>query len=188
MRKIETQEQLEKKKKRNQLILGVIMIFLLTSSIAGYSIMSRESNESTSSVVEQGIEFYRQDNMWNIVIADEVFSFQNLPSEVESVEINGTFILGQYSSKPLYFININEGTMEILNNIGRYAFRYQEACFVNETCLGDFPSKDCSENLIIFKSGNSTKVYQEENCVFIEGDSLKGADAFLYKILGITTN
>ena len=40
--------------------------------------------------------------------------------------------------------------------------------FGNETvCEGDFPVKDCDSNLIIFSGGNETKVYQNDNCVFV---------------------
>ena len=75
---------------------------------------------------------------------------------------------------------------EISNNIGKYIQRFNEACLQGENCTKDVPTKDCSSNIIIFEIGNETKVYSEQNCVYIVGDSIKGADAFLYKILGIT--
>ena len=184
MRRIETKEQMEKKKKRNQMILGAAMIFLLTASVAGYSIMNNASQE-TSKVTEYGIDFYRQNGMWLAEFGEDTFIFQNLPSEVSSVEVQINLTLGQYYSNPLYFINANQGAPEILNNIGKFILRYQEACLENETCEGNLPIKDCSNNLFIFEAGNETKVYQDENCVYIAGDSVKGADAFLYKVLGI---
>ena len=71
----------------------------------------------------------------------------------------------------------------ITNNLGRYASRIQEACYGE--CERDFPEKDCSENLIVFKEMEERKIYQEEKCIFIEGDLLS-VDAFLYKIMGFS--
>jgi hypothetical protein len=38
--------------------------------------------------------------------------------------------------------------------------------------------------MIVWQKGAENKVYQKDNCVFIEGD-MKAADAFLYKIFGL---
>lgn len=184
MRRIQTKQQIQKKKKKNQLILGFVMVFLLTASTAGYSLMSKDS-DNKSKVNEFGIDFYKEDGLWITDFGGDKFAFQNLPSEVLDIKVESNLTLGQYSNQPLYFVNINQGASEILNNIGRYTLRYQEACLINKTCEGDLPTKDCTNNLIIFEEGNETKVYQDENCVYIIGDSIKGADAFLYKVLGI---
>lgn len=184
MRKIETKEALEKKKKRNQIILGSIMVFLLTFSYLGYSIMSRQSTD-TSTTKDSGLEFYRENSQWKITIDEEEFAFQYLPSEVSNINTNISTTLGNYAGKTLYFVNPNEGYSEILTNIANYVQRYQEACVENQTCTGDVPTKTCDDNLIIFEQSNETKVYSNNNCIYITGDSIKGSDAFLYKILGI---
>ena len=61
----------------------------------------------------------------------------------------------------------------------------QEACLNNTLCEGDLPVKGCEVNLIIFEKGNETKVYQEDSCVYLVGDSIRSADVFLYKVLKI---
>lgn len=185
MRRIQTKEALEKKKRKNQILMGVVMTSLLLLSTLGYSLMSGNKNDK-SEINEFGIDFYRENGLWVADFDGDRFAFQNLPSEVSDVEVNGTFILGQYSGQPLYLVDVNQGASEIINNIGKYILRYQEACLINSTCEGNWPEKDCSSNLIIFESGNETKVYQDENCAYIVGDSIKAADAFLYRILGIT--
>ena len=185
LRKIKTPEQMQKKKHRDQIIVGTAMIFLLTISVLGYSLISNITGSGSSVASELGLKFVRQNGLWKTTIGNTEFGFQNLPSEVSNVSINGSFNLTQYLNKPMYFVNPNENYVEVLNNIGRYALRYQEACIANETCNGDLPTKTCDDNLIIFKQSEKSAVYQYRNCVYILGDSTRSADAFLYKVLGI---
>jgi len=186
MRKIQTQAEIDRKKKKNQLLVGGVMIALLVMSTLGYSLMSGDSDGGDKSRVnEAGVDFIRQNGIWMTEIDGNVFGFQNLPSEVSNINVNTSINLEEYSGQPLYFVNPNEGINEVLTNIGNYIMRYQESCLANETCDGDLPEKDCDSNLIIFEVGNNTEVYQDESCVFIVGDTLKATDAFLYKLLHI---
>ncbi|MCD4770862.1 hypothetical protein K8R30_00420 [archaeon] len=194
MRKIKSMADIERVRRRNNIILGVVMIALLVGSTAGYSLMSADS-EDENVVEERGFKFVRDGGMWKLGLDEgKFFSFQYLPSEVDEVDVNVSVEFGNYPGQPLYFVNPSEGAGEILNVLGEYLLRYQEACLdsgyeensTNETvCEGDLPVKDCNSNLIIFEAGNETRVYGEENCVFIEGDFIRGVDAFLYKILGV---
>lgn len=186
MRKIKTQADIKRIRRRNNIILGVIMIVIMVISTLGYSLMSNDEDRG-SRVNEFGIDFVRENGFWKMVVSNQVFDFQYLPSEVADVKLNLSANLGMYSGKVLYFVNPNEGTSEILNNIGRYVLRYQEACLENVSvnCDENLPVKNCSSNLIIFQAGNDTRVYQDENCIFIIGDSVRGVDAFLYNILGL---
>ncbi len=183
MRKIRTKEQIEKGNKRKQLILGIVLIFLLVVSTAGFSWLSKEDETTKGVVTEKGFKFYEQNGFWLTQIGDKVFSFSYLPSEVENITIEGIYDLNNYTNQPLYFNKLEEGAIEILNNIKSYILRYQKAC-TNEECKEDIPTKDCSNNFIIFEEGGSL-VYKKENCVYIVGEQKKGADAFLYKVLNI---
>ena len=204
MRKIQTQVDIDRKKRKNQIVLGVIMVGLLVVAPLGYSLLSGDGDGGNSNKVnENGVEFFRQNGLWVAEIDGVVFGFQNLPSEVSNVSVNVSADLGQYSGQPLYFVNPNEGTNEVLSNIGNYILRYQESCLRQDSdgsvvggrwsedlgnstdCVGDLPVKDCDANLIIFESGNFTEVHQDGHCVFIVGDSIKGTDAFLYRMLQI---
>jgi len=196
MRKIKSEEDIERVRRRNNIILGTAMIFLLVASTAGFSLMSGDS-EDKSSVSELGFDFVKNNGLWKTVIGSstdghdsgepEVFGFRYLPSEVADVDVNLSIEFGEYSGEVLYFVNSGEGVSEILNNMGRYILRYQEACLVNGTdsCGEDLPVKNCDSNLIIFQNGNETTVYGNGSCVYIVGDSAFGADAFLYEVLDI---
>jgi hypothetical protein len=183
MRKIITKEQIEKTNKRKQLILGVILIFLLIFSTAGFSWLSKDNETAKGIVTEKGFKFYNQNGFWLTQIDNKVFSFSYLPSEVENISVKGFYNLNDYTNQILYFNRFDEGANEILSNINTYILRYQKAC-ADETCEEDIPTKDCTNNFIIFIDGNSS-IYKEENCVYIIGEQKKGADAFLYKILNI---
>jgi len=187
MRRIQTKVDIKRKKQKNQILVGGVMIFLLLGSILGYSLMSGGKNDDggVSKVSENGIDFFKQSGLWVAEVNDGVFGFQNLPSEVSDINVNISISLDQYFGRPLYFVNSGEGISEILNNIGTKILRYQEACLENMTCEGDLPIKSCDDNLIIFEYGNASEVYQNNNCIFIVGDSLRGTDAFLYKALQI---
>ncbi len=160
------------------------MIGLLVVSSLGYSLISSDSEEDNS-VSEFGVDFLRVDGLWRAEFGGVVFAFQNLPSQVSDIVVNGSFDFNDYVGQPLYLVNPNEGAPEILNNLGSVVLRYQEACFGDSSCEGDLPMKDCDSNLIIFENGNSSKVYRNESCVFIVGDAVKATDAFLYKVLGV---
>ena len=109
-----------------------------------------------------------------------------LPSEVSDVVVEGEYSLGNYNSAVLYVEEINEGSSEIILNLESYLLRYQEACLSSENCAEDLPVKTCADNFILFDESTSPKVYAEDSCVFIEGDQVKGADAFLYRLFGIS--
>jgi hypothetical protein len=149
--------------------------------------MSSDS-ESSSSVSEMGLDFVRSDGLWKVLIDENVYGFQNLPSEVSNISVDTSVNLNDYSGKALYFVNPGQGASGILNNV-RNILRYQEACEASSDkdieCEGNLPVKDCSENLFVFRESNETEVYQDDNCIYIVGDSVKGTDAFLYKVLGV---
>ena len=196
LKKILTQEEKARRSRRNQILVGGVLIVLMIVSTLGYSLMSGDGNNSGDRVTELGINFVRDGGLWKIVIngaragvpSEEgiVFGFQYLPSEIGDVFVSGDYDFGDYNGKVLYFVNGSEGSSEILNNLGRYVLRYQSACLNGTICGGDLPLKSCDDNLIIFESGNETSVWKEDNCVHIVGDGVRGADAFLYKALKIS--
>jgi len=184
IRKIKTQEEAEKAKKRKQFIIGGILMVIIVISTLGYSLTSN-TNQSNSKK-EKGITFSREEGLWKTKIGGSVFGFQYLPSEVEEIPVEISFNKELYTNKPLYFVNPNEAINEVLTNIGQLVLRYQEACVEESSCKSNQPLKDCSNNIIIFKPEEETKVYQDENCIYIGGEPIKSTDAFLYKLLDIS--
>ena len=119
---------------------------------------------------------------YSINIGGNKVYLTNSRTQIGNVSTNLSIEVQQYSNKPLYLdVNgSNSVLQEIGSSLGKYASRTQEACYGK--CEENLPEKDCSTNLIVWKDSLENKVYQEDNCVFIEGD-INSADAFLYKIL-----
>jgi len=193
MRKIKSREEIEQRKKRNLTIAGILMIGLLVLSTAGYSIFSGDNGGGSGKQTYGDFEFVRTNNLWVLEFQDKEFYFSYLPQELDNVSVTGFYSFQDYVGKNLYFVNINSGAGEILNNLEDFIPRYQEVCLDSfsdeEDCKEkELPMKNCSDNLIIFEQdldSLETKVSQEDKCVFIEGNSVQGADGLLYRLLGV---
>ena len=193
LRRIKTENESKRIQKRNKIILGVIMIALLGAAPLGYSLLSQDTSSyedggdyaNGASIKEAGYDFFYTEGQWRFDQNGQVYGLNYLPSEVEDIEVEGIYGVNDYVSQVIYIVDGDAGSFEVLNNLGRYALRYQEACISEEDCSGDFPVKTCSDSVIIFEAGNETFVYKEDSCVYIVGDPIKGADAFLYKVLKV---
>ena len=199
MQKIRTQEQINKEKRRNQAIIGIVLVLVMILSTAGYALFEGRSSDNTTTGKQKykGYEFIRTGSFWGLTLENQNFYFQYLPNEVENFSVAGFYSIGDYNGKPLYFVNNNVASQEILNNLQRYVSRYQDACLKGTNCTdSSIPEKNCEDNVIVFENPNSlstnvssailkTSVRKENNCVYISGEFIKGADAFVYRVLGI---
>ncbi len=171
MRKIQTKKEKDLRDKRLKMIMGIFTGFLLTLSIAGFALTGTENNGKirNSFLIYNGHKFISQDNRWYLSYEGKNFTFENSPKKVE--KINSTIKgISNYYSKPLYLYSKNlNATSEIYLNLKNIATRIQPACLSN--CSENVPIKTCRDNFIIIKVSNKTRVYQKENCVFIEGSS-----------------
>lgn len=185
MKKIMSEEEKEKRERKKQVLVGTILILIMVLSVIEYSFLNPGS---TKKVKYNNVEFSFVNGLWYFKINNDVFSVSYLPQEVLNISIDISKNLDQYYNKPLYFYyqNEKEAESEIARNMEKYVKRINYACFLGDNC--DWSEKNCSENMIIIKEINNSMIKEEENCVYIfykEGENLKAADAFLYKILGI---
>lgn len=178
MRAINSKEVAERKARRNKLVVGIFFIVLLVFSTAGFALY--DSDGSSNSETENG-QYNGQ--YWVYSLGGQLFYFTAHKSEITNIEVNIQKTLAGYLGSNLYIDSENSlVASEINNNLARYSSRVQMACY--GPCEYNLPEKDCSENMIIFRESAERKVYQTDNCVFIDGD-IYAVDAFLYKILGI---
>lgn len=188
IRKIKSQEEIDKKNKRNQRIIVLVMIFLIGFSSLGYAIMSREDNSSDiNSVQYGGLEFVNSNDFWTTNINGKVFYFKNLPEDIKNISIEGNYSIQEYSGNVLYFVNLNAKSSTVVYALQDSVLRMQEACIEGTSCTNkDLPIKNCLDNnIIIFKESITNKVFRQEKCVFIEGDLFSGSDRFVYRLLNI---
>lgn len=190
MRKIQTAQEIERKKKRNNLILAIIMILLIGVSSLGYAIMSREDKTNIdNTAVYGGLKFEKSNTgYWVTEINAKIFYFNFLPQELENVSIIGNYSFENYYQQPAYIINLNPAVNGLMYALQDISLRVQEACIEGQTCLNpDLPVKTCEENLIVFRNANInvTKITKDKNCVFIDGNFFEGTDKLVYRMLNI---
>jgi hypothetical protein len=193
MRKIETKLSQEKKSKRNSLIVGAILIFVMVGSTFGIIINSfGNKNSSLDKITYNGHEFNFQNNAWTLTAGKNTLSFVYNPLEVENLSgaINGNLsYLNSYVSLPLYISTKDSYSgSEIYSVLSPFVERVQIACYSDEACDSNIPTKDCTSNFIIIRESNASSIYQNNKCVFITGqkqDLIKLTDLYLFKMLGI---
>jgi hypothetical protein len=188
MRKILSQSEIERKKKRNLFIISMLILGVLVLGTVGYAFLDKTntSQDDTQNLDKEYSVSYLG-NSWRIVYKDQVYITSFSPDDVKNISVNIQMSLSSISNKPLFIASGNDAvTSEIASALQRYTQRaVQKACY--GSCIEDLPEKNCSSNLIVWKDAPENKVYQSENCIFLEGD-LRSADAFLFKLLNIPPN
>lgn len=189
MRRIISGHERKRTRRRNQIIVGVILVMVMVFSTLGFAFQGGnlgmgDNQDSENKANYNGFEFVNQNGLW--VLGS--FVFKNVPQQVEDIG-TGLKDINSYQGRPLYIYSENDGAeIEISVNLGQVAQRVQKACLEKEECPGNFPEKTCEDNFIIIKESNNSMILQEDNCVYIQGlkEELTGlADQFLFKILGI---
>lgn len=193
MRKILTKENKSRKIKKNQLFMGLILIFLMIFSTLGFAFVNNTKSQSVNDKEEyNGIEFQLNNGLWYFSVQSVDFITRYNPNELGDIMFSSFNTMQNYNNKPLYLIGESgEHFTEIDRNLrGRFVLRIGEACLEGEECEDELPVKDCSENLIVFRIAENEKerIYRDENCVFIVSsyaNQVRYADVFLFDILDI---
>lgn len=190
MRELISKEQEAKKRQRNQIIVGMVLIFVMFFSVIGYGFVERDTESIIIKKINyNGFEFTNQNGFWVTEIDGLQFAFKNNPNEIEKIDskVKG---LENYYEKPLYLFSENrDAEAEIYMNLNSISQRVQKACPTGKKCDGDLPVKTCdNNNFIIIEENETTEIRQDENCVFIKGSKEKLtelSDVFLFKTLNI---
>jgi len=195
MRAIKSREEKEKAKRRNQAIVGFVLVGIMLFSSLGYSFISSrgENKENNLKIIEyNGIKFEKIGMLWQFENYGQKFLTRYNPKQTENISIDFEVSLEDYNPKLLYFVSENsEAVKELAENLRPFIIRWQYACLEGEACEKDLPAKNCTENLIIIKDTDKTDIHKTDKCIFIEGEykeNIRTADALLFKILGISNN
>ena len=188
IRNIESKKEIEKKQRKNRIIIGGILIFIMLGSTFGIIVDSFGSNSEVEKTEYNGYKFVYENGFWTTTIGNYKFIFKYNPTQVEKID-SKLRDLNSYSAVPVY-INSEDyiSEVEIYRNLGNIVGRFQGACLEERGCEENWPIKDCSSNFIIIRKANESNIYQDENCVFIEGKEgnlTQLTDEFLFKIIGI---
>ena len=192
IRKLVSKKDLKKKQRRNQYILASILVFILFGSVFGIIAGSFGKSSSTKKISYNGLDFLQENGYYVLTIGDAKFYFLENPHSVanftKKITVSKTF--KDFLLKPLYIYSDNPViSAEIHRNLNVYVQRIQPACLKEEECLNnDWPIKTCQENFIFIRTSDKNKIYEKDNCIFIEGrqeDLTKLTDGFLFQIIGI---
>lgn len=189
MRKISSRKSEEKKQKRNQIVIGILLVLVITASTFGIVKNSFGTEDASNKIEYNGLTFTKQNNFWLTKIEGFDFAFRSNPKEIEKIPAENLSSLESYYNQPLYIeTKRQEIYSEISYNLEGFAQRIQPGCFDEKDCGEGVPVKTCEDNLIIIEISDEDKIVQDGNCVFIEGNNetlLKNTDYFLFKLLGI---
>jgi len=106
----------------------------------------------------------------------------NSQESVANIQVKSSKSIADYAGKVIYLDSDSSLVAnEIKSTLGLYSSRIQPACF--GSCEKNLPELNCSDNLIVWNSSKIDNIYQEDECVFIEGD-IKTLDAFIYHTFG----
>ena len=121
MRKIISREEKDKKAKRNQLIIGGILILLMVLSTLGYAFIGNDE-EKSDKIEYNGIEFLKGDSgYWNFNIQGINFMTTYNPEEVADITFLSYSSINNYQNQPLYLISeFNEPNVEIGRNLNSF--------------------------------------------------------------------
>ena len=184
MRKIISKHEEDRKKKRNQIMIGGILILVMVLSTLGYAIQSNFAGNgntianSSQIVTYNGIKFFSQNGLWTVERNNKKFIFSYNPTETPSTDLsNLTISARDISDKPLYIYSYdNFAELEVKTNLMNISSKIQS-----------IQTPNCNENSVIIENG-TLGVRQNQSCIFISGqgeDLIKLIDNVLFKILGM---
>jgi hypothetical protein len=185
MRRIESQTEREARQKTRVRIIGIILLGLMVLSSIGYAFLYyQDYNEGGGSRSTNQTQQQTMDGRWILEVQGQQLVFATSKESVKNISINTFLSLNNLAGKPLYISVENNSAVfyELSYNLQRFVGKSPvEACF--GSCEEDLPEKNCTagENLIIYRKAENNQVYQNDSCIFIEGD-IRAVDAFLYSL------
>ncbi len=194
MEKLRTRKQRERINRRNQIIIGIILIGIMAFGGVGFLNTSTKGDALDSEDIEyNGIMFIKNGDSWNFQTSNGNFITRYNPNQTKDIIFTSQTSVQDYINKPLYLVSPpGETFAEISSNLVQFPQRINNACLRDLECLGDYPIKNCSvDNVIIIREPvekEPERVYNEEKCFFIVSEyanQTKYADAFLFGILDV---
>lgn len=194
MKRIISVSDKERIAKRNQLIIGLILISLMIFSTIGFSFSYGLNGNESEKIEYNGFAFVRDASTGYWITeyqGNEIYTVYN-PEELEDIYFESNKDWRDYNGKPLYFVGeAGSNFAEFYRTMSLFVLRVGGAC-LDQSCEQDYPIKDCSlDNVVIIQKVSEEGVEEivfEDNCVYIRAKSqnaLKYVDAYLFDLLGI---
>lgn len=180
-------------------LMSIFIVALMVFSVFG--VLFYGFNEGSNTVKEKDITFKRADGYWKAEIGDVNAEIDYLPSEIEHIEVDSS-IMDRLRDVPQF-----ETTAELngssVRGMALAQYRLAQNLYQKDVFVGvgsafeneyDLPIITCENStefvpVVYMKEGNETKVYQEGNCIILQGkdnyDFVILANKMIYGILGV---
>jgi hypothetical protein len=184
MRKIVSKKESGKKTRRNQFVIGGILIIIMLFSVLA---INSGGTSSENTIEYNGFEFTEINGYWVTVFENSNLIFSYKPGEPEKTDIS--LNIKDYSNQPLYIYSEDSSAeIEVYKNLVNFALRIQRACPADKVCDINVPKKTCEDNFIIISEAERPLIKEDSNCIIINGEKeelVKYTDSVLFKIFGI---
>ena len=164
--------------KKSNLILVVFIVFIMITSAIGFIYTPKDNNDlNQNSISYKGHNFQlTTDNRYVFDLNGNQIIFDNNPSDLDSINLP----IFQITQDKVYLIfNPGERDNNLDYSMSKLAYTLQNkgirtvlACSKEENCDAELPIKDCENEAFYFKKDNITKIYKDNNCVVLQGDSI----------------
>ncbi len=208
MRPLETKKGKEGKKKKNQMIIGLFIAFLMIFSVVGYALLSGYQGQEQGQETYNDHIFTKTQEGWKTQVSIEnqafIITTAYLPQELENISMQGTPLLDSFRFKTLYIIandaSERQAASSFYTNLNKIALRIQLACSEEESetefCLeNELPIKSCNDatfetTIIEIKESETEEasITYKNNCIIIEGkgnELVKAAEKTIFVVFGI---
>src|SRR6056297_927632 len=137
MKRLTSKQEEKRKQKRNQILVGIILIGVLVVSVFGIFINSFGQNKNNEIISYKNYDFIKQNDLWYTQIGEKQFVFLYNPLKIQKFLKNSSEIkiqgkiksLNSYLDKPLYVYSEDYNSKsEIYRNFYGKVLRMQDAC------------------------------------------------------------
>lgn len=212
MKPLETQAKKERKSRRSQLVISIVIAAIMIFSVIGFAMLERYQGEAPGQNVTsyRNYKFVSTEGGWQTIIRiseqDIAINTYYLPQEVENISSQGKPLLSEFVQKELYLVASSalerQAALEY-NALSKIAKRMQFACSEEKEntsfCVdNNLPIKSCDDvseatAIVILEeleesSSESSSVNYKNYCLEIKGkgsELIRANEKALFMIFNI---
>jgi len=194
IKKLQSKKDQERKERKQQRWLGLGLIFIMFGSVFGVVVAFFSAQKANSPTQETylGYNLNQGAGFYVLTRGNNNIYLNSNPNNINllNYEINMSKMVAMFNGNSIYIDAKNTYLYQVLEqNLFTYANRIVPACIDELDCENNnLPIKTCEDNIIIIKESNENKIYEDNNCIYIEGkseDITTLTDIFLLRVFGI---
>lgn len=156
--------------------MAIFIVSIMIFSVIGFVYTSPDNNNQNS-LDYKGFKFVlNQNNKYQIDINGNTFIFDYNPNDLSNIDVPEFNLEGD---KYYLIVNYSDVDSNLEYSLGKLGYtlnllglRPVLACDNEQNCQENLPVKNCNSNSFYFKKSNLNKVYIDDKCIVIEGDTI----------------